>query len=836
MAASAPSSTPSADGRRVGALPAALAQDVRFALRTLRRSPGYAIAVVGVLALGIGANVAMFSVIHGVLLAPLPFRDGEELILVRQSAPGSGIADAGVSIPELADYRARLRTVRDLVEYHTMSFTLLERGEPDRVSTGVVSANFFDVLGVQPALGRGFVDADDDHGAEAVLLLAHDYWRRKFAGDARVIGQVVQMNDRPHTIVGVLPDFPQYPNENDVYMPSSACPFRDQAGQTLAGGHRTFAALSVFGRLAGGATPQGASTEVAAVAAAFPREHPADYQRARELAGRAEVLEETLVEGARPMLLALSGATLLVLLIACANVANLSIGRTTRRARELAVRSAVGAGRGRLFAQMLTESVIVALAGGAAGVLVAWVGHRLLVGFVERFTTRTAQIALDGRVLGFALVASLVTGIVVGTAPALAARRSVSGAVRDDARGSSSGPGRRRFRTGLVVAQVAFSFVLLVGAGLLLRSFHRLSQVQLGYDGRQVMTASFFGNFTSLGPSDTLRIHDDILERLRASPGVVAAALTSAVPLSNIQPGVVTIRLEGGPGGSEPELQIDPNVASDGYFETLGVPLLAGRTFRESDTQDAPSVAVVNASLARAWPGGNALGSRFRFDGAQPPPGRDPWVTVVGVVADFQLYQPDLDVPPQVYLPYQQTGGFAGRVLARAAADPLALADTIERAIHSVDPKSPVEDLQTIAELRRGHLASPQLTAVLLTAFAAVALLVTLSGIAGVVAASVTERTRELGVRMALGASRGAVLRMVLGQGVTMVVVGLALGVGGAYAFGRLLGRFLYATEPTDPLAYGLVAAVFVTATLLATFAPARRATGVEPLIAFKSE
>ena len=830
------SPAPPPSGRRGRAAGGALAQDVRFALRTLRRSPGHALAVVGVLALGIGANVAMFSVIHGVLLAPLPFRDGEELVLVRQSAPGSGLVDAGVSIPELGAYRARLSTVRDLVEYHTMSFTLLERGEPDRVTTGVVSANFFDVLGVRPAHGRGFVDTDDDHGAEAVLLLGHDYWQQKFAGDTRVVGQVVQMNDRPHTIVGVLPDFPQYPNENDVYMPSSACPFRDQAGQTLPGGHRTFAALAVFGRLAGGATPERASAEVASVAASFPRQHPADYQQARELAGRAEVLEETLVSGARPMLLALSGATLLVLLIACANVANLSIGRTARRARELAVRSAVGAGRGRLFAQMLTESVIVALAGGAAGVLVAWQGHRLLVGFVERFTTRTAQIALDGEVLLFALLASLVTGIVVGTAPALAARRSVTGAFRDDSRGASAGPARRRFRTGLVVAQVAFSFVLLVGAGLLLRSFHRLSQVRLGYDGRQVMTASFFGNFTSMGGTDTLRMHEEILRRLRTSPGVAAAALTTAVPLSNIQPGVVTIRLEPGPGGGEPELQVDPNVASDGYFETLGVPLLAGRTFRPSDTQDAPAVAVVNASLASTWPGGNALGSRFRFTGAQPPPGTSPWVTVVGVVSDFQLYQPDLEVPPQVYLPYQQTGGFAGRVLARAVADPAGLTGTIKQAIHGVDPKSPVEDLQTIAELREGHLASPQLTAALLAVFAAVALLVTLSGITGVVAASVTERTRELGVRMALGASRGSVLRMVLGQGVAMVAIGLALGLGGAYAFGRLLARYLYETAPTDPLAYAVVAAVFVGAALLATFAPARRATGVAPLIAFKSE
>jgi putative ABC transport system permease protein len=814
----------------------ALLRDSRFGLRTLRRSAGYTCAAVGVLALGIGANSAMFSVIHGVLLRPLPFRDGERLMLVQQSAPAAGLTNAGVAIPELAAYRQRLSALRDLVEYHGMSFTLLDRGEPDRVDTGVVSANFFAVLGIKPLHGRGFVDGDDDHGAEAVLILSHEYWQQKFGGDRRVVGQVVEMNDRPHTIVGVLPDFPQYPRRNDVYMPSSACPFRDQAGQTLPGGFRSFAALTVFGRLAPGASFEGAAAQVAAVSATFVKEHAEDYQQARDLAGRVEPLKDTLVRGARPLLLALAGTTLLVLLIACANVANLSIARTAARRRELALRSAMGAGRGRLLAQLLTENVLVALAGGALGVGLAWLSQEMLIGFVGRFTARTGEVAIDGRVLAFTLVVSLLTGLVFGSAPALLLRRNLMPSLREGTAQAGGGAPRQRLRAGLVVAQVAVSFVLLVGAALLLRSFHRLATVDLGYDGERVMSAAFFGNFTTINQNDALRINSQILDRLRAAPGVQSAAVTTAVPLSNIQPGVVTIRLDDGQGEDGTTLQIDPNVASDGYFETLGIPLLAGRGFRRSDDAGTPSVAVINRSLAQRWRGREALGARFIFAGGQPPPGQDPWVTVVGIVGDFQLYEPGREVPPQVYLTYRQSGGFAGRVMARTAGDPRHLAPAIRSAVHAVDPKSPVEEVQTVAELRRGQLATPQLTAALLGAFAAVALLVTLSGIAGVVGTSVTQRTRELGVRMALGATRGSVLRLVIGEGFALVAVGLLLGLGGALAFSRLVVRFLFATPPTDPLTYSAVGVVFVLAALLAVLAPARRATAIPPQVAFRTE
>jgi putative ABC transport system permease protein len=743
------------------------------------------------------------------------------------------VADAGVSIPEIGDYRERLQSIRDLVEYHGMSFTLLKQGEPDRVDTGVVSARFFDMLGIRPELGRTFVEQDDRPGAEAVLVLSHKYWLEKFAGDPKVVGKSVEMNNRVHTIVGVLPDFPQYPRQNDVYMPTSACPFRAGAAERLPQGHRSFAGLRAIGRLNRDASLGSASAEIAGVAGGFERDYPTDYRRTAGLSGRALSLNDTLVSASRPMLAALSGTTLLVLIIACANVANLSLARIAHRRREFAVRAALGAGRGVLLRQLVTESVIVALAGGALGMMLAWTAKGALASFIGRFTTRSGGIAMDGDVLGFALVVSLVTGVVFGTVPALTIRRDLMSAIRDGAAGGGDSVGRRRLRAVLVISQVAVSFVLLIGAALLLRSLQRLSSVELGYETRQVMTASIFGNFTSVSTGqDAQRIQAAILERLRASPGVAAAAVTSSVPLSAIQPGQQSIRLEGRTAGEQELLQVDSNVASEGYFETLGVPLLGGRTFRATDTRDTPRVAVINKSMADYWKGSDPIGSRFAIDGAANPT----WITVIGVVGDFHLYGADRLVQPQYYSTYQQTGGFPGRLLVRAAGDPGSLVPVIKDAVHGVDPSLPVEEVQTLETLKNGRLAAPGLTAALLTIFAAIAWIVTLAGIAGVVGTSVSRRTREFVLRMALGATQASVLRIVLQQGLVLAVVGIVLGMLGAYFFGRLVDTFLFAIESTDLVTYAGVTLAFLAASLAATYGPARRATAVSPLIALQSE
>ena len=810
-----------------------LGRDVLIGARTLRRSPGYTITSALILAVGIGANTAVFSVLNGVLLQPLPFRDGHELVLVQQSAERSRVEDAGVSIPEMGEYRERLRSIRDLVEYHSMAFTLLKQGAPDRVDTGVVSADFFDMLGIRPVLGRSFVTGDAEPGAPAVLLLSHQYWRDKFGGDPAVVGRVVEMNTRVHTIVGVLPDFPQYPRENDVYMPTAACPFRANAAERLPNGHRSFSGLRAIGRLNGGATPASASAEIAGVAASFEREYPNDYRRAAGMTGRAVELDETLVSESRTLLVALSGTTLLVLAIACANVANLALARMAHRRREYAVRAALGAGRGTLLRQVVTESLMVALTGGVLGIALAWLTQGALISFIGQFTPRANEIALSGAVLAFAIATSVVTGLVFGALPVFAIRRNLMSSLRDGSGQAGESPIRRRLRTVLVVAQVAISFVLLVGAALLVESLHRLSTVNLGYDTRQVMTAAIFGNFTRTANGvDAERVQTEILERLRATPGVANAAMTSTVPLSEIQPGQQTIRLESRTADVGELLEVDPNIASDGYFETLGVPVVAGRTFRVTDTPTTPRVAVINASMARFWRGGDPVGARFAVEGPTTPN----WITVIGIVPDVHVYGADRDVEPQYYTSYRQTGAFGGRILVRAIGNPATLTPVIQDVVRAVDPSLPVEEIQTIDAMKNRRLTAPSVTATLLALFAGVAWVVTLAGIAGVVATSVSRRTREFGLRMALGASRQSVLRTVLAQGIAVTAAGIALGSVGALAFGQVLRRLLFATEPTDLMAFGGVSLAFFVAALVASFGPARRATGIDPITALRAE
>jgi putative ABC transport system permease protein len=823
--------------RRPGAGVEALGRDLRLAVRSLRRSPGYLLAAVVVLALGIGANTAMFSAVHGVLLAPLPFTHGEQLVVLHQASVDGRILDAQVSVPELAVYRQRLHSLRDVVEYHAMSFTLLRQGEPGRVDTGVVSSNFFDVLGVKPLLGRTFVAADGMHGAEPVMVLGHAYWQRKFGGDPRVVGRVVEMNDRQHTIVGVLPDFPQYPRADDIYVATPACPFRSKADgpDDQGNGMRNFAGLSVFGRLRPGTTAATASAEADAIARDLVHEHAADYKATGPLSARVEPLQQSLVREARPMLLALAASTVLVLLLACANVANLALARASRRQRELAVRRALGARPRDLVRQLLVESVLVALAGGGLGVLLAWAARGALASFVTRFSPRGAQIHLDLTVLVFAFGLSLVTGVLFGTLPATSLRRNLARDVRQGAAQSGEDGARQRLRAVLVVGQVAVSFALLVGATLLLSSVYRLAKAPLGFDAEHVVAASFFGNFTSMAtPEETLRVHDEILRRVEAAPGVVSAALSPSVPLSNIQPGLRMVRIEGDSSG---DVQADPNLASEGYFETLGVPLVAGRSFRRSDDAKSLDVTVINESLARRWHSRDPVGSRI-LDGTAPPnkDGSLRWLTVVGVVKDFQLYRPDLDVVPQFFVTFRQDGGFAGRVLVRAHGDPHTLVPAIKAAVHAADPLSPVEDVTTLAELHAGRLAAPRLTALLLGIFALVALLVTLVGIGGIVATSVAQRTREFGIRLALGASRGSVLRLVLAQGAILALVGLAGGAFAAHGLGKLLDRYLFATAPDDPRAYVAGAALLLGCALLAAFAPARRATRTEPMRTLRTD
>jgi len=819
-----------------------LMADLRYGARALVKHPGYALLAVVTLGLGIGANTAIFSVINGVLLKPLPYEHGDRLVVIQQSRPLSGQPQVGVAIAEYFDYRERGKDVFDgLVEYHQMNFDLINRGEPDRVNTGVVSHDFFDLLGIKPIIGRTFVAADDVRDAEAVLILSHTYWRTKFGGDPNIVGQVFEMNDRPHRVIGVLPNVPHYPQENDVYMPVLACPFRAAGERQIPNNRRAFGALNVFGRLKEGANPEQAASAVGAICHNFTQNSAYTQVYRPETSGfRATTVpvREALTSGARELLLILLGITGLILLIACANVANLTLARMLGRDRELAMRAALGAGRGRLVRQLLTESTLLSVVGGALGIGFAWITIDMLTTFVGRFTSRTGEITLDPMVLVFTLGVSILTGVLFGTLPALGSRVDLVAALKQGGGQAGDAGSRKKMQGALIVAQVAVSVMLLVGAGLLLASFFRLQRVETGYRSDGVLSAQIYGNFSRYPNINAQRkLYLPVLERIQAQPGVSAAAITNAVPLGGGAPGTTRFEIEGRVV-DDPERRptTDVRVASSQYFATIGIPVMSGRVFNDMDTEESMRVAVINQAMTKHWDGSDPIGSQIRSVGPPTAPPA-PWVTVVGVVGDVKQFGLTQDTVAQVYLPLTQSPfGIAGQILVRTAGAPAAFGNVLRTTVHAVDPNQPVENVQTLDALRSEALAAPRLTATLLGVFAALALLVTLAGIGGVIATSVQQRTKEFGLRMALGARRDSVLIMVVRQGLTLVLIGLAIGVVGALAAGRVLSSYLYQTAPRDPLIFAGVAVVFVLAGIVACLIPARRATTVDPLIALRAE
>jgi predicted permease len=807
-----------------------LLQDVRYGVRGLRRNPVFAAAAVATLALGIGANAAIFSVVHGVFLQALPYGGGDGLVRLRQDAPGINVTDSPFSPVEVADYAARNRTLAGLAEYHSMWFVLLGKSEPERVQTGVVAANYFDVLGVKPLLGRTFRAGEDAAGAEPLLLLSYDYWMRSWGGDPGVVGRALRMNDRIHTVIGILPPMPAYPDDNDVYMPVSACPFR---GRPEVSHDRSQRMVQVFARVKPGVTLSAARADLNGIgqglAAQYPEAYPA---KGSGFVMGAVSLRDELTQAARPTFLVLFGIVGLVLLLACANVANLTLARLLRRRRELALRSALGAGRLRLARQLVTESTLVALAGGALGLLFAAGGLRLLVAFAARFTPRAREIAIDGPVLLFALVVSLVTGIAFGLIPAVSARRSLTLALQEGGDRSTSGVVRHRMRSALIVLQVAISFTLLIGAGLMIRSLWKLQGVDPGFRGGRVLTTRLDLNFTKY--TDAPRrwaFEKQVLERLAVEPGVITAAISGSFPLNETGPNSGRFEIEGRPAASDdlrPQAEFQ-RVSSD-YFSTIGVPLLSGRVFAGSDSPETPRVAVISRSLARRfWETKDPVGARISFDRGKS------WIAIVGVAGDVRQYGLAAAPPDEIYVALPQFPTLSGSLLVRTTGSPLALSRIVRAAVHSIDPDQPVDRFQTLDQARSNSLASPRLTATLLSLFAALALAVTSAGIAGVMAFTVGERTHEFGIRMALGAEPGSVLTLVLREAMTLVAAGLALGFVGAHLLARLMSGLLFEINATDPPTFLAMSVVLVIVALTASFIPARRATSVDPMIALRS-
>jgi predicted permease len=803
-----------------------LTQDIRYGYRNIGRNGGYALIVVLTMGLGIGANTAIFSVVNGVLLKPLPYENGEQLVVLRQQQPLAGVEDLGFSHKEMLDYRTA-NSLEGLVEFHNMWFILLGQREPERVSTGVVSGDYFNLLGVKPLYGRLLQPADEQHGAPAVLLLTHAYWLRSFGGDPTVVGRVFQMNDRPHQVVGILPAFPQYPIAVDVYMPTSACPFRSDP---VALAERRVRMSTALARLKPGVSLAKAQADLDIVAARLQTDYPDTYPIHRGYRVVASSLQHELTSSFRTTLMVLLGTAGFVLLIVCASVANLTLARMIRREREMAVRSALGASSGRLVRQLLTESTLLALLGGALGLAIAGWAMDLLISFARQFTPRAGEITLDRTVLLYTLGMSVCTGLIFGVIPALSGRLSSPTGIREGARTT---PSRQGMRSALIVVQVAASFMLLIGAGLTIRSLLKLQQVDPGIRTDHVLTMRVDLNFTKYTPGLRTAFWEKFEATLKGIPGVLSAGGAGTFPLNERGPFSSNLAIAGRPAPGESATPVvNVRLATPDYFVTLRQELVSGRAFLPSDTADRPPVAIINQRMARHhWPGLNPLGARISGNDGET------WLTVVGVVADARQ-QLSEEPGDEVYIPMSQpmfpSGLLSSNWLVRTMVDPLVMARQIREAVRSIDPEQPVENFRTLAEVRSASLAPRKLTATLLALFGLLALMITAAGIAGVVAFSVNQRTQEFGVRMALGAQRRNVLSMVLRQGLQLVLIGLAIGCAGALVLTEVLTTMLFGIQPTDGITFVAVAMVLVAVAAIACFVPARRAASVDPILALR--
>jgi predicted permease len=807
-------------------------RDLRYAMRTLFNSPGYTVMAVLTLGLGIGANTAIFTVINGVLLRPLPYAESQQIVHLQQTAARVGPDPIGFSVQEVMDYREQSRSFSALAEYHSMTFTLLGGKTPERVMTGVVSANYFDVLGVKAALGRLITPADETMVAQPVLVLSYAYWSKEFGKDPSVLGKPFVMNDRVHTVVGVLQPLPEFPDANDVYMPTTSCPFRSSAGMI---NNRDARVLSIFARLKPGVTAAQAQSDLPTITQRLALAYPKSYPPVAGMAVHLTPLEQELTHAAKPTFLMLLGAAGLVLLLACANLANLALSRQLQRTREMAVRMAVGASAWNLFRQMITESMVVAVAGGVVGVGIAAAGVNLLVAYTAKMTPLVGEIRLDGWVLLFGLGLSLVTGLLFGTLPGFAASRNRLGMLTgssDRAIGSESGS---RMRGVLVAAQVAFSFVLLMCAGLMIRSLYNLLSVDPGLKTANVLSMNVPYNWTKYGEQASQNgFFHQILENAQQMPGTEGVALSSLVPLNGAKDrmnhGVI---FEGRPlRAGEPEPAVDMELISPDYFRVLGVPMIGGRTFLESDTSSSPRVAIVNAQMAKHyWPQENPIGHRVSSDGGKT------WATIVGVVSSVHKYGLDQDFEDSIYAPQGQTTMMGdAHLLMRTKSDPIRLSHAVIAMIHKIDSDQPVSDVRTLEQLRSEQLGTPRVTSMLLGAFALVALFITVVGVSGTLGLSVSRRTKEIGIRVALGAMRRQILQNVLIRGMAPVLAGILVGAAVAFVSTQMLASMLFAVRPNDPATVIAIAVLLGVVALIGCVIPGRRAMRVDPMKALRME
>ncbi|HMD47914.1 MAG TPA: ABC transporter permease, partial [Bryobacteraceae bacterium] len=755
-----------------------------------------------------------------------------QLMVLHQVTTKAGEGDVPFSVPEIKDYRAQTQSFSSLVEYHSMRFILFSKDDAMRVRAGVVSPGFFGMFGVKPILGRDLTEADDRPGAPAVLLLSYEYWKQHCGGDPNIVGRTFEMNDRVHTVVGVLPPVPQYPDENDVYMPTSACPFRGApAMQSDRNGHM----MRLFGRLKTGQTPDVARTDLRVVAARLEHDHPKFYPSEFGFTATSGLLREELTNHARLTLWVLLGAAACLLLIACANVANLTLARMSARERELTVRTALGAGKGRLLRQLATESLIIGLVAAGLGVVLASQSLHLLAAFTAGLTTRAREIHMDSTVLLVALGAAIATSIVFGSISALHSREEIGTGMKDGAPNATSGRGRSRTRNALVVCQIAVSLVLLIGAGLLLRSLVKLQQVDPGFVPNRVLAMRLDLNWSKYPRRlQQQELAARLLQTIQSQPGVASAAISSSYPLdpdNGMGASKNNFKIEGRePRPGESPRIANARVASPDYFKTLGIRLIAGRVFTAADTEKAPLVAVINESMARHnWGDQDPIGRRISIDNGET------WQAIVGIVGDVREFGLKERAVDEAYFPLDQYPT-VNTVLVRTDRDPVLLENQLRGAIRQVEAQTAIPMVETLEQARQDAVASPRVLATLLGIFAMLALLIAAAGVGGMLALAVSQRWHEIGIRIALGAQPRDVVGMILREGMALLVAGLAVGLVAAIALTRMLGSLLFEVGPFDPATFALVSLTLAAVALTACYLPARRALDIDPLQALRRE
>ena len=812
-----------------------LVQDLRYAVRQLRGSPGFAAVAILTLALGIGANTAIFSVVNGVLLRPLAFKDPGRLVRLWHVPPAKsfpGITTFTVSPANYVDWQRQNHVFEDMAIYAYRGFTLTGSGQPEQVDAGAVSARFFSTLGVQPMLGRVFSAEEDSPGHANVVVLSYSFWQQHFGARAEIVNSNITMDGQNYLVAGVMPPSFRFPDFAQMWTPM-AWTDKDRA---VRGNHNDM----VIARLKPSVDVKQAQAEMNTISTRLEQLYPEDDK------GWGAVvvpLHDDLVSDVRPALLVLLGSVAFILLIACVNVANLALAKTFSRQKEIAIRTALGASSARVLRQILAETVLLAFAGGAIGVSLAPFGVRLIMAFLADKVPHGLEVGLDVQVLGFTAIVSLVTGIIAGVLPALRlSRADVNQALKQGLGRTDSDSSGHRTRKILVVGEVALSLMLLFGAGLMIRSFQRLQRVNPGFESRGVLTMTLsVASAKFPGPAQEISFLERVLQRVRTLPGVESAGVTDNLPLDgggSHQP----IAIEGLPAvamSDQPE--VDVRLITAGYISSLHIPLLRGRDINDADVAGRPAAILISQSMAQQfWPGENPIGKRLTMT-FLPDAVRE----VVGVVGDVKLDGLDQSRPSAVlYMPLDQvsvpsTGGWSSismTLVVRSATDPASIAPAVSSALHEVDREIPLRDILTMDDLVSNSISQQRLNMLLLGAFGGLALLLAAIGIYSVLSYSVKRRIQEIGIRLALGASLRDVLRMILVEGMKPTLLGVAVGTAGALALGRVLSSLIYSVKSTDPLTFLAVAVLLVAISLLACVFPAYRATRVDPMVALRYE